>query len=52
MGSLGCVYIYIYIYIYGFYKASIRYIDLLQGSYIGNYPPGNVQELCTLAQKI
>ena len=24
-----------------FYKASIRYIDLLSGSYNGNYPPEN-----------
>ena len=29
----------------GFYKASIRYIDLLYGSYNGNYPPGIVLDL-------
>ena len=28
--------------IYGFYGASIRYIDLLEGSYNGNYSPENV----------
>ena len=27
------------------YKASIRYINLLEGSYNGNYPPENVLEL-------
>ena len=31
----------------GFYKASIRYIDLLQGSYSGNYPPENVLDINT-----
>ena len=28
----------------GFYKASIRYIDLLLGFYNGNYPPENALE--------
>ena len=28
----------------GYYKASIGYIDLLQGSYNGSYPPDNVLE--------
>ena len=31
--------------IQGFYKASIKYIDLLYGSYNGDYPPENVLEL-------
>ena len=26
----------------GFHKASIRYVDLLEGFYNGNYPPENV----------
>ena len=30
---------------WGFYRASIGYIDLLSGSYNGNYPPENVLKL-------
>ena len=36
MGSFGYIGL-----LYGFYKASIRYIDLQKGSCNGNYPPEN-----------
>ena len=33
------------------HKASIRYIDLLEGSYNGDYPPENVLDSSTLVLK-